>query len=80
MAAVAHGLQDRHAAEQRAEPGDVDADAPRARAIAHVERQDERDPQLQQLRRQVQVALEVGRVDDVDDGAGVTAEEIVAVE
>ena len=43
-----------------------------------VERDDHRDPELHELRRQIQVALQIGRVDDVDDGVGVAARKEVS--
>ena len=38
--------------------------------VDHVERDDDRHAQLQHLRRQVEVALEVGGIDDGDDDVG----------
>ena len=57
--------------------GRVDADALGSGAVADVEGQDERQAQLQQLRGEVQVALQVRGVDDVDDGVGLTAQQVV---
>ena len=49
---------------------DVDAVAAGAHLVHHIQRQDHRDVQLHQLQGQVEVALQVGGVDDVDDGVG----------
>ena len=46
--------------------------------VRHVQRDGDGNVHLQELRRQVQVALEVGRVDDVDDAVGLFIQNIVA--
>ena len=61
--------------------GGIRAVAPSACLVHEVERHDHRPLQLQELHRQVQVAFQVRRVDDVDDGvrlfAGPCAQDIV---
>ena len=48
----------------------VDADALRPGDIDHVERQHDRNAQFQSLRGEIQVAFQVGRIDDRDDDIG----------
>lgn len=57
---------------------DVDAQLLFLRNVEHVERHDAGNTQLQQLQRQVEVALEVGGVDHVDQQVRVTAQNVVA--
>ena len=45
--------------------------------VHHVQGQHHGHPQLQQLQRQVQVALDVGGVHDVDDAVGFLVEDVV---
>ena len=45
----------------------VQKDAPVARHVHHVQGQDQWYAHLQELNRKIEVALEVGGVDDVDD-------------
>ena len=52
----------------------VDRAAVAAHLVHHVQRQHHRDAQLEQLQRQVQVALDVRRVNDVDDAVRVLVE------
>ena len=49
---------------------DVDSVAAGAYLVHHVQRKDHRDVQLHQLKGQIQVAFQVGGIDDVDDGIG----------
>ena len=67
--AVAAAGDHRHhrTAEPCGQRVDIDADAPVAGDVHHVERHQHRHPHFQQLRRQVQVPLEVGGVEDIDD-------------
>ncbi len=58
-------LDDRHA-QVIGELGRVNAVAVLADNVHHVQRNDHRDAQFGELRGQVQVALQVGRVDDVE--------------
>ena len=46
--------------------------------IQHVQRDDAGDPQLEQLQRQIEVALEVGGIDHVNQHVGVAAQDVVA--
>ena len=52
----------------------VDRAAARAHLIHHVERQHHRHAQLEELKRQVQVALDIGRIDDVNDAVRLSVE------
>ena len=61
----------------------VDADAPRLGGIHHVERQNHRAADLEHLQREVEIAVEVGRVHHEDDqvgrrGVGLQAQQHVA--
>ncbi len=66
------------AAEARRQRGDVDIDMLAFGDVEHVQRHDAGDAQLQQLQRQVEVALQVGGVDHVDQQIGVAAQNVVA--
>src|SRR5450759_227333 len=57
-------------AEQFGKQVDVNLDAPALRRIHHVEGDDERHSQLEQLGGQVEVSFDVAGIDDVDDGVG----------
>jgi hypothetical protein len=46
--------------------------------IQHVQRDDAGDPQLQQLQRQIEVSLQVGGIDHVNQHVGVAAQDVVA--
>ena len=46
--------------------------------VDHIERDDNGDVDLQELRRQIQVALQIGRIDDVDDAVGLFVDDKVA--
>ena len=43
--------------------------------VRHVQSHDKRDIQLHQLRGEVEIALEIGRIDDVDDAVGTFVED-----
>ncbi len=45
--------------------------------VHHVERDDDGDVDLHELRGQIEVALEVGRIDDIDDARGLFIEDEV---
>ena len=45
--------------------------------VHHVQGQHHRHPQLQQLQRQIEVALDVGGVHDVDDAVGLLLKDVV---
>ncbi|OIQ86660.1 hypothetical protein GALL_314680 [mine drainage metagenome] len=53
-------------------------DAGRARFVDHVEHDDQRQPGLDQLGAELQVALQVRRVDDEHDEVDLAAEQVVA--
>ncbi len=57
-------------AQQGLEQVDVDRPAVGRDLVHHVERDDHRDLELHQLQGEVEVALDVGRVHDVDHGVG----------
>ena len=67
--ALVFGRGDRHHrdAEHRLHLVDADRAAVFAHLVHHVEREHHRHVELHELHRQVQVALDVRRVDDVDD-------------
>ena len=56
----------------------VDRAAVGAHLVHHVERQHHRHAQLEELEREVEVALDVGRVHDVDDAVGLFIQDEVA--
>ncbi len=56
----------------------VDAVAVLFHGVHHVERDDHGHVDFHELRRQIEVTLEVGRVDDVDDAIGLFVEDIIA--
>ena len=60
---------DRHA-EQRFELVDVHGAAVGGQLIHDIQRDDDRGVHLEQLHGQIEVALDIGRVDDVDNRAG----------
>jgi len=66
---VAHRLDD-GGAQKVGQLLGVENTALGARRVAHIEGQHERHAQLHDLHSQVQVPLQVGRVDDVDDDVG----------
>ena len=78
--AVALQGRDLHdlAAELLRELPDVDLVAALAHDVHHVHGHDHRDAQLGQLRGQVQVALEVRAVDNVEDGVRPLVDQVVA--
>ena len=65
---------DRHA-QQTLEQVDVNGAAVGRHLVHHVERDDHRAVELHKLQRQVQVTLNVGGVDDVDDGVRALVED-----
>ena len=66
------------ATELTGELVDVDLVAVLLDEVHHVESDDHRKSQFENLRGQIQVALQVGRVDQVDDDVRVAIEKIVA--
>ncbi len=72
-----HDAQNR-AAERLLERLQVDFDLVILRDVEHVHDDQHRNAHLKELRREVQVALEVGRVNDVDHALGVVGENVVA--
>ena len=56
---------------------DVDLVAVLANHVHHVHGDDHGDAQLRQLGGQIQVALQVGAVDDVQDGVGALADQVI---
>ena len=79
---AAHALERRglhHFAAQRlAQFAQLDDVAVLARDVDHVQGDDHGDAQLRQLRGQVEVALDVRRVDDVEDGVRLLIDQIAA--
>ena len=69
LAAACHEGHDRDA-ERASEERDVDLVTSPLRDVVHVERQDGGHARLEDLRREVEVALEVARVGDHDGGVG----------
>ena len=57
---------------------DIDADVLFFRDIEHIQRDHAGDAELQQLQRQIEVTLQIGRIDHVYQHVGVAAENIVA--
>ena len=57
---------------------DIDLVAVFLHQVHHVQRDNDRDTQVQDLAGQIQVALKVGGVDQVDDGVGAAFEQIIA--
>ena len=47
---------------------DIDASAVTGDFIHHIQGDDHRDPHLQQLHAQIEVAFDIHRIDDIDDG------------
>ena len=66
------------AAEARGEGIDIDTHLLLFGNIQHVQRHDAGDPKLKQLQRQIEVSLEVGGVDHVNQHVGLAAEDVVA--
>ena len=73
VAGSANG-DDRHA-QQALEQVDVNGAAVGRHLVHHVERDDHRTVELHELQCQVQVALDVGSVNDVDDGVRTLVED-----
>ena len=75
--ALALGRRDRHDrdAEQGLHRVDVDRAAVARELVHHVEREDHRAIELDELQRQVEVALDVRRIDDVDDARWLLAQD-----
>ena len=78
--ALALGCRDRHDrdAEQGLHRIDVDGAAIARELVHHVECEDHRAVELDELQRQVEVALDVRRVDDVDDARRLLAQDELA--
>ena len=55
----------------------VDGAAVGAHLVHHVQRQHHGHPQLQQLQRQIQVALDIGGIHDVDDAVRLLVENVI---
>ena len=68
---------ERHA-DQLREQLDVDLAAASLRLVEHVERHDQRHVQLDELSREVKIALQVGGVDDIDHHVRLRVEDEVA--
>ena len=66
------------AAELLGQLGGVDLVAVLLDQVGHVEGDDYGQTGLDNLKRQVQVALEVGGIDDLDDNVGLAAHEVIA--
>ena len=77
LALQGRGRQDL-TAQRRAELLHVDFVTVLARDVDHVERDDHRNAQLGELRGQVEVALDVRRIHDVEDRVGLLADQIAA--
>ena len=71
------GLDDR-TAENHRQPLRVDLQAPLSDQVGHVERDDHGDSGLDELRRQVEVPLDVRGIHQIDDDIRVLIEQIVA--
>ena len=67
-------------AQQALEQVDVHGAAVGRHLVHHVERDDHGTIELHKLQRQVQVTLDVGGVDDVDDGVGVFVQDELAAD
>jgi len=67
-------------AQQALEQVDIDGAAVGRHLVHHVERNDHGTVELHELQRQIQVALDVGGVDDVDDGIGMLVEDELAAD
>ena len=65
-------------AQQALEQVDVHGAAVGRHLVHHVERDNHRAIELHKLQRQVQVTLDVGGVDDIDDGVGVLIQDKLA--
>ena len=65
-------------AERRLELIDVDVAAVRPHLVHHVQREHHRDAELHDLHREIEIALEVRRVDDVDDAVRMRVQEEIA--
>ena len=56
----------------------IDSAAVGTHLVHHIERQHHRHAQLKELKRQVQVALDIGRIDDVNDAVRLSVEDEVS--
>lgn len=65
-------------AELGLEHADVDAASARGDLVHHVERDDKRHVEFHELQAQVEIALDVRTIDDVDDGIGFLVEHELA--
>ena len=65
-------------AEALGELGGVDLVSALGKKVAHVQADDDRAAGLEHLRGEVEVALEVGHVDEVDEGVGALIDDVVA--
>jgi hypothetical protein len=75
FAAVERVDGDDRNSQHLAEPVDVDADRLLLRHVDHREDRHDRQPHFGELHREVEVALDVARVDDVDDEVRLAAGE-----
>ena len=66
------------AAQLAGQTVDVDLVAVLLHQVHHVQRNHDRDAQIQNLAGQIQVALKVGGVHQVDDGVGAAFEQVIA--
>ncbi|OPZ03654.1 MAG: hypothetical protein BWZ10_03283 [candidate division BRC1 bacterium ADurb.BinA364] len=69
VAAMADRGNDRSSPE-RGETLQIELDAARLGRVGHIERQNQRRAQFDQLHGQIKIAFEVGGVDDVDHHIG----------
>ena len=76
--ALARANGDYRHAQALFQPLDIDCVAVAARLVHHVKGHHHRTAQLQKLQGQVEVALQIGCVHDVDDHIGLVAHNIVA--
>jgi hypothetical protein len=70
--------RDHGAAETFGQARDVDRQSALARGVHHVQRDQRRHAHLDQLCGQVEIALQVGGVDDVDDEVGLACGDVIA--
>ena len=77
LAAAAHRRADGHA-EQVAQLADVDLVALGLELVEHIEGHDGPEVHVDELGREVEVALDIGSVDDIDDDVGHGVDEVLA--
>ena len=79
LSAQCADLDDRHA-QRLGQRRRLDGTALLAHDVHHVERNYDRDAELHELGGQIQVAFQVGRVDDVENRVGLLGDQIVAAD